>query len=75
MALVDAVHDRTLLDIIASSNNAFHSLYRSQQNAAIAPYLVALPPRSDLLQLMVQKGWGRGWGVLPDQFGFAAGFA
>lgn len=63
MALVDAVHDRKLLDLIASSNNAFHSLYRSQQNAAIAPYLVALPPRSDLLKQMVEKGWGRGWGV------------
>ena len=63
MALVDAVHDRKLLDLIASSQNAFHSLYRSQQNAAIAPYLVALPPHSDLLTQMVQKGWGRGWGV------------
>jgi pSer/pThr/pTyr-binding forkhead associated (FHA) protein len=63
MALVDAVHDRKLLDLIASSNNAFHSLYRSNQNAAIAPYLVAVPPRSDLLKQMVEKGWGRGWGV------------
>lgn len=63
MALVDAVHDRTLLDLINSSGNAFNSLYRGGQSPAIAPYLVALPPRSDLLRVMVQKGWGRGWGV------------
>ena len=63
MALVDAVHDRKLLDLIRGSSKAFHSLYRSEQNAAIAPYLVALPPRSELLKQMVQQGWGHGWGV------------
>ncbi|MGI9067380.1 MAG: DUF4123 domain-containing protein [Pyrinomonadaceae bacterium] len=63
MALVDAVHDRKLLDLIRSSSKAFHSLYRNEQNAAIAPYLVALPPRSELLKQMVQQGWGHGWGV------------
>jgi hypothetical protein len=63
MALVDAVHDGKLLDLIRGSREAFHSLYRSEQNAAIAPYLVALPPRSELLKQMVQQGWGHEWGV------------
>jgi hypothetical protein len=39
------------------------SLYRGEQNAAIAPYLVRLPPRSELLKQMIQKGWGHEWGV------------
>ncbi|HAF25176.1 MAG TPA: hypothetical protein DCK93_20100 [Blastocatellia bacterium] len=63
MALVDAVHDGKLLDLIRGFSKAFHSLYRSEQNATIAPYLVALPPRSELLKQMVQQGWGHEWGV------------
>ncbi len=63
MALVDAIHDGTVLELLHGSTETFHSLYRNQQNAAIAPYLVALPPRSELLKLMVQQGWGHEWGV------------
>lgn len=63
MALVDAVHNVKLLDLLRSSSETWHSLYRNDQSAAIAPYLVALPPRSELLKQMVEKGWGHEWGV------------
>ncbi len=63
MALVDAVHDPKVLELLRGSTEAFHSLYRSEQNAALAPYLVRLPPRSELLKQMVQQGWRRQWGV------------
>lgn len=63
MALIDAAHDPKVLELLRAAHEEYQSLYRNEQNAAIAPYLVRLPPRSDLLKQMVQQGWGRGWGV------------
>ena len=63
MALVDATHDRRVLDVLHSGNEEYQSLYASNQNVAIAPYLVRLPPQSELLRRMVREGWGHGWGV------------
>ena len=73
MALVDAVRDARVLDLLRGAKEENQSLYRRDRNAAIAPYLVRLPPRSKLLKQMIQLGWGHGWGVylscplsLPD---------
>ena len=63
MALVDATHDPKVLEVLRASTEEYQSLYLSEQNAAIAPYLVGLPPRSELLKQMIREGWGQNWGV------------
>jgi pSer/pThr/pTyr-binding forkhead associated (FHA) protein len=63
MALIDGVHDPQVFELLRGTSEEYRSLYRNDLNAAVAPYLVRLPPRSDLLKQMVQKGWGREWGV------------
>ena len=63
MALMDAVHDPKVLELLRASREEYQSLYRSEQNPGVAPYLVRLPPRSELLKQMIQRGWGNEWGV------------
>jgi hypothetical protein len=63
MALIDAIHDAKVLELLRNTREEFQSLYRSEQNPKIAPYLVRLPPRSELLKQMIQRGWGHQWGV------------
>ena len=63
MALVDAVKDRRVLDLLHSSKAEFRSLYNNQQNEAICPLLVRVPAPSLFLKQMIHEGWGRGWGV------------
>lgn len=63
MALVDATRDKHVLDLLRNSGEEYRSLYREEQNAAVAPHLVRLPPQSTLLRQMIEEGWGRSWGV------------
>jgi pSer/pThr/pTyr-binding forkhead associated (FHA) protein len=63
MALVDATHEPNLLKRLAGSGEEFQALYQDPKSAAIAPYLVRLPPKSSMLKQMVHDGWGHGWGV------------
>jgi pSer/pThr/pTyr-binding forkhead associated (FHA) protein len=63
MALVDATRDKHVLELLESSGEEYYSLYRSEQNAALAPHLVRLPPQSTLLRQMIEEGWGRSWGL------------
>jgi pSer/pThr/pTyr-binding forkhead associated (FHA) protein len=63
MALLDATHKSNLLKLLAESGEEFQALYQDPKSAAIAPYLVRLPPQSRLLKQMVHEGWGHGWGV------------
>jgi pSer/pThr/pTyr-binding forkhead associated (FHA) protein len=63
MALIDAIHDAQVLELLRNTREEYQSLYRSDKNASIAPYLVRLPPRSELLKQMIQRGWGHQWGV------------
>jgi hypothetical protein len=63
LGLLDATHERKVLELLSNSGEEFQSLYRDAGSAAIAPYLVSLPPQSHLLKQMVQEGWGRTWGV------------
>jgi pSer/pThr/pTyr-binding forkhead associated (FHA) protein len=63
MALLDATHERRVLELLRDSGEEYRSLYKDDANATIAPYLVKLPPQSQLLQRMVHEGWGRNWGV------------
>jgi pSer/pThr/pTyr-binding forkhead associated (FHA) protein len=63
LALLDAVRDTKVLELLKASREEYQSLYGTNQNPAIAPYLVRLPPRSELLKQMIQLGWGHEWGV------------
>lgn len=63
MALVDAARDRRVLELLRNSKEEYRSLYKSQQDEAISPLLIGLPPQSPLLKQMVHEGWGRRWGV------------
>jgi hypothetical protein len=63
MALVDAVRDRGILELLQIHDDEHQSLYRSEQDQRIAPHLVRFAPRSVLLKQMIQKGWGRQWGL------------
>ncbi len=62
-ALVDAVHAPQLLELLRNSGEDYQSLYKDEKTAAVAPYLVRLPPQSPLLKTMLHEGWGHGWGV------------
>jgi pSer/pThr/pTyr-binding forkhead associated (FHA) protein len=63
LALLDATREKNLLKLLADSGEEFQSLYQDPKNAAIAPYLVRLPPQSRLLRQMIHDGWGKAWGV------------
>jgi len=63
MALIDAIRDREILELLQTHADEHQSLYRSEQDPKIAPHLVRFAPRSALLKQMIQKGWGRQWGL------------
>ena len=62
-ALIDAIRDREILQLLQTYNDEHQSLYRAEQDPAIAPHLVRFAPQSALLKQMIQKGWGRQWGL------------
>ncbi|HUE81580.1 MAG TPA: DUF4123 domain-containing protein [Pyrinomonadaceae bacterium] len=62
-ALADAVHAPKLLELLRNSGEEYQSLYKDEKTAAVAPYLVRLPPQAPLLKTMLHDGWGHGWGV------------
>lgn len=65
-AIVDAARDRYALALLMQSQAQYQSLYEGPSGVTlsdVAPYLVQLPPESDLLRLLVKEGWGKSWGV------------
>jgi pSer/pThr/pTyr-binding forkhead associated (FHA) protein len=63
MALIDAIRDREILGLLQTHSDEHQSLYRPEQDPQLAPHLVCFAPRSPLLKQMIQKGWGRQWGI------------
>jgi len=63
MALIDAIRDREILQLLQTHPDEHQSLYRREQDPQLAPHLVRFAPRSALLRQMIQKGWGRQWGI------------
>lgn len=63
MALTDAIRDREILALLQTHSDEHQSLYRPEQDPQLAPHLVCFAPRSPLLKQMIQKGWGRQWGI------------
>jgi hypothetical protein len=65
-ALLDAARSPNVLELLRDGREEYQSLYegpKAEEWAAFAPYLVALPPGSRLLEDVVRGGWGQSWGV------------
>ena len=68
-AVLDAARDPMILALMLDCKEEHQSLYEGiegQKLSAFAPYLVALPPRSPMLETLVREGWGKSWGVYLD---------
>jgi len=65
-ALLDAACESSVLKALYGSKEEYVSLFDGVAGAQLtyfAPYLVRLPKESPLLETLVQKGWGKSWGV------------
>ena len=65
-ALLDAANEPDVFKFLVESKEEYESLFegaRAKTLAHFAPYLVRVPPKSPLLKLLVEKGWGKGWGL------------
>jgi Domain of unknown function (DUF4123)/FHA domain len=65
-AVLDAARDKRILQLLRSAAEESQSLYEGAEGEELsegAPYLVALPKGSQLLERLVKEGWGKGWGI------------
>src|SRR5262249_36585829 len=65
-ALLDAARDPRVLQLLRASGEQYQSLYegpKGEELAEFAPYLVSLPPGSQLHQVLVREGGGERWGA------------
>ena len=65
-AVLDGASVPKLLEHLAPHAGEYECLYRGELKpdlAAAAPYLVSLKPDSELTEWIVEKGWGKHWGV------------
>ena len=70
-AIVDAARDVKALAAVRQTGEYYESLFDGQLGAATAeaaPYLVAIPKNSPLLETLLRLGWGRSWGVYFTSF-------
>jgi hypothetical protein len=58
-AFLDPVRDSRIPAFLDASGERYA---RVEETLAQSPYLVTLPPRARLLDVVVKDGWGRGWG-------------
>ncbi|HEU5115743.1 MAG TPA: DUF4123 domain-containing protein [Isosphaeraceae bacterium] len=65
-AILDAARDPLIYARLLECEEQYQSLYegpKGDQLALVAPYLVALPPRSRFLRTLIREGWGQSWGI------------
>lgn len=65
-AVLDAARDPDILPLLQNSGQPFFSLYFGQAAddlKTVAPYLVPLPPKSEVLNSIVAGGWAHSWGI------------
>jgi len=65
-AVLDAARDPRIRWLIVRSQEQYESLYEGTEGRALedsGPYLVRLPPDSQLLEPLIREGWGHSWGV------------
>jgi len=64
--IIDAARSQRALHLLSSSTDQHDSLYNGESAkklALVAPYLVKFSRYSELLQALVQEGWGESWGI------------
>jgi hypothetical protein len=64
-AVLDAARDERILQLLRSAVEEVQSLYEGTEGEELAegaPYLVALPKGSRLLDTLIDEGWGHRWG-------------
>jgi hypothetical protein len=64
--ILDAARDPMIFKLLLDSNEGHQSLHQGLASGIplnFAPYIVQLSPHSKLLGPLVQKGWGKSWGV------------
>jgi Domain of unknown function (DUF4123)/FHA domain len=65
-ALLDASREPSVLKVILESKEEHQSLYEGAQGAQLAhfaPYLIRIPPKSALVDTLVNQAWSKSWGV------------
>ncbi len=65
-AVLDMARDPAMFPLLLSSGAQYTCLYTGPSATKlenVAPYLVQLPPRCELLQKIVEEGWGNSWGI------------
>jgi hypothetical protein len=65
-AVINAAQEPSILRLLRESDASPQSLFDGEAMYRLvhfAPYLLALPPESKLLPLLVRQGWGKNWGV------------
>jgi pSer/pThr/pTyr-binding forkhead associated (FHA) protein len=65
-AVLDAARDPRILATLIQCRSEYLPLFDEStppQLAHFAPYVVALPPESSILETLISIGWGQNWGV------------
>lgn len=65
-AVLDAARDPRMLAALLQCRSDYLPLFEQSSPPELhqfVPYLVALPPQSSLLEMLVDLGWGQSWGV------------
>jgi len=64
--LFDAARNQSILPLLLQGGCPYLCLYEgkaAQEMAEVAPYLVRLPAKSELLESLILQGWGDSWGI------------
>jgi pSer/pThr/pTyr-binding forkhead associated (FHA) protein len=65
-AVLDAALEPDVLKVLFESKEQYQSLFEGSRGAQLvhfSPYLVRLPAESPFLTTLIEKGWGKSWGV------------
>lgn len=65
-AVIDTARDPAIYPLLLAGGAPYWSLYMgkaARELEAVAPYLVFLEPRSEMLQKIVAAGWSNAWGI------------
>lgn len=65
-AVMDSARNDQILAHIVLGKEKYESLYggeKANELEDVAPYLVEMPPRSTLIETLINEGWGNSWGI------------
>ena len=65
-AVMDSARDPNIPIELRRKGAEFTSLYRGEPEeslSSVAPYLVSLDPKSELMRWLLTNGWGNSWGI------------